>query len=102
MLLEHHHPVTARASDTFSIRQHAAAIGRVEAGDDIEEGGFSASTWSHEAEEFPFGDFHAHVVESHNSPSIGGEGFCDAIDFDALRSNIDKGVFDTHGFQIKS
>lgn len=102
VFLEHHHAVTARSGHALSIRQHAAAIGRVESSDDIEKSGFSASAWSDEAEEFALGDLHAHVVESHNGPSVGSEGFCDAIDFDALGSYIDKGVFDAHGFQIKS
>ena len=55
-LLEHHHAVAARLGDALAIGEDLAGIGLLEAGDDVEQGGFSAAAGADEADELALAD----------------------------------------------
>ena len=73
MLLEHHHAVASGAGDVFAIRQNLSTVRLVEAGDEVQKRGLAAAAGADEADEFPFANFHAHIVEGENLATLGGE-----------------------------
>ena len=96
MLLEHDHAVAARSGDVYPVRQNLPAVWLVEAGDEVQERGLAAPAGADEADEFPFADFQAHIVEGENLAALGGEGLRDIIGLDALGGCISEFVFEAH------
>ena len=64
--------------DSLSLKEDFPAGRDGDSVDDADEGGFSRSVRSEQAEDFPFGDFEAHIVESH----LRSEGLAYVFDLD--------------------
>jgi hypothetical protein len=61
-LLENDHAVCARLGDRASIEKRDAAVGVIEPGDDVEQSGFTAAGWPHDADKFPSFDVKGYVL----------------------------------------
>src|SRR5215472_4064809 len=62
-LLKHHHTLTTRSLHAFSISQNLPAIRKVQPRNDIKQGRLPATARSQQADELPFFDVQADIIE---------------------------------------
>src|SRR5207248_2594597 len=84
-LLEHHQPLSARPGHRFTIRENGSVVRFFQAGDNVQEGRFSAATHPDQTDKLTFRYAQAHAIEREHVTGGATKTFRDALNQEFAR-----------------